>query len=184
MKQSIIIIYGALAILLIVAYFMGGIELIFEGLNISLATGYNSALMLLASFVVIGQLNVLLTSEMIEGWLHRFKGIKAILVSAFAGGLFPGGPYIYYPFIATFAGKNLPFYILISFVLGKQIYDFSRLPMEASLISPQIALIRYIITLPIPIVVGLFARKFLNSKDIISYSMEVGDEDFTDHNNS
>lgn len=184
MRQSMIIVYGALIVLVIIAYFLGGTELIKEGLIISFNTASSSALMLLASFIVIGQLNVLLTSEMIEKWLYKFKGIKAILVAAVAGGLFPGGPYIYYPFVATFAGKNLPFYILISFILGKQVYDFSRLPMEASLVSPEIALIRFIITIPIPIVIGLFARRFLNSKDYVNPPMKEGDVDASDHHHT
>ena len=50
--------------------------------------------MLLASFVIIGQLNVLLTSDLIKKWLERFEGIKAIIVSAIAGGLFRRALYI------------------------------------------------------------------------------------------
>ena len=102
--------------------------------------------MILASFIIIGQLNVLLTPEVIEKWLQKFSGIKAVVVSAIAGGLFPGGPYIYYPFIASFKDKKLPFYIFISFIFGKQVYDFTRLPMEISLVSYRMAIIRNLIT--------------------------------------
>lgn len=115
--------------------------------------------MILASFIIIGQLNVLLTEELIEKWLQKFSGVKAIIASAIAGGLFPGGPYIYYPFITSFKEKNLPFYIFISFIFGKQVYDFTRFPMETSLVSLEIAIIRNLITLPIPIIVGLFFER-------------------------
>jgi uncharacterized membrane protein YraQ (UPF0718 family) len=155
-KQSLIIIYSAILILVIAALLIGGGSLLSEGINISIKTAMNSGLMILASFVIIGQLNVLLTAEAIEKWLQKFSGIKAVLASAAAGGLFPGGPYIYYPFISSFKDKNLPFYIFISFIFGKEIYDITRLPMEASLISPEIAVIRYLITLPIPIIMGLY----------------------------
>ena len=125
---------------------MGGSTLVLLGIGLSIRTALNSFLMILASFIIIGQLNVLLTPEVIEKWLQKFSGIKAVVVSAIAGGLFPGGPYIYYPFIASFKDKKLPFYIFISFIFGKQVYDFTRLPMEISLVSYRMAIIRNLIT--------------------------------------
>lgn len=159
MKQSLIIIYIASAVLIAAAYFIGGSSLVLEGIIISANTAMNSFLMILASFMVIGQLNVLLTGEIIEKWLQKFNGIKAIIVSALAGGLFPGGPYVFYPFVSGFKDKGLPFYIFISCVFGKLLYDFTRLPMEISLVGFRVAIIRYIITLPIPIIVGLYFER-------------------------
>ena len=175
-KQSMLIVYIASAFLIIIGLFVGGSNLVFEGLKISLNTAIKSAIMLLASFVIIGQLNVLLTSDLIKKWLERFEGIKAIIVSAIAGGLFPGGPYIYYPFIMSFKDKNLPSYILISFIFGKQVYDFSRLPMESSFMGIDITLMRNIITLPIPIVVGILAKRFLKSVDIYNLNLKAGEK--------
>ncbi|WP_422486585.1 permease [Gudongella sp. DL1XJH-153] len=169
MKQSLTIVYSASIILMLVAYFIGGSSLVLKGLELSLGTALNSFLMILASFIIIGQLNVLLTKEAIENWLEKFSGIKSIVVSAIAGGLFPGGPYIYYPFIVSLKDKNLPFHIFISFIFGKQVYDFARLPMEISLVSLDIAIIRNLITLPIPIIVGLyFERRWRNGSNNIN----------------
>ncbi len=183
MKQSMLIIYITLAILIVIAFLIGGSNLVFEGLNISLNTTIKSALMLLASFIIIGQLNVLLTTDTIEKWLQKFKGIKAIIVSAIAGGLFPGGPYIYYPFVSSFKEKKLPFYILISFLFGKQVFDFSRIPLEASLVSPDIALIRYLITFPIPIIVGLIALRFFQDTTAFDFSLKAGEKHGPDNDN-
>lgn len=184
MKQSLIVIYGSLAILIIIAYFVGGSAIILEGLNISIVTMYKSFLMLVASFIIIGQLNVLLSKDAIEKWLQKFSGIKAIIVSAIAGGLFPGGPYIYYPFVLSFREKKLPFYILITFIFGKQVYDLSRLPMEASLVSPEIALIRHLITFPIPIIVGLLVLRLYGSTVSINPTLKAGENDDSDNYNS
>ncbi len=166
MKQSLIIVYFVSVVLMVAAYFIGGTSLVIEGMGISINTALNSFLMILASFIIIGQLNVLLTKKVIENWLEKFTGIRAVIVSAIAGGLFPGGPYIYYPFIVSLKDKNLPFHIFISFIFGKQIYDFARLPMEISLVSSEIAIIRNLITLPIPIIVGLyFERRWKNGSN-------------------
>jgi hypothetical protein len=72
--------------------------------------------------------------------------------------------YVYYPFVASFAGKEIPFPIFMAFVAGKQVYDFARLPMEISFIGPGIALIRNLITIPVPIIMGLLARYFYPGK--------------------
>lgn len=139
--------------------------------------------MLIVSFIIIGQLNVLLTADIMETWLQKFSGIKAIIVSAIAGGLFPGGPYIYYPFIMSFREKKIPFYILITFIFGKEVYDFSRLPMETSLVGLDLALIRYLITFPIPIVIGLLAQRFLNNFEIFNHTLKAGEKDGSNNNN-
>jgi len=184
MKQSLIIIYGALAVLMIIAYFVGGSAIILDGINISIATMYRSFLMLVASFIIIGQLNVLLSADTIEKWLKKFNGIKAIIVSAIAGGLFPGGPYIYYPFILSFKEKKLPFYVLITFIFGKQVYDVSRFPMEASMVSADIALLRNLITFPIPIIVGLLALRLYGNTVSVNPTLKAGENDDSDNHNS
>ncbi|HHU07632.1 MAG TPA: hypothetical protein GXZ59_04740 [Clostridiaceae bacterium] len=176
MKQSLIIVYGAVAILLVVAFFVGGFDLIGEALASALNTGLDSALMLIASFLVIGQLNVLITADVLERWLNKFKGWKAIVTSAIIGGLFPGGPYIYYPFILSFRDKNLPVYIFASFIFGKQVYDFARLPMEISLISPEIAIIRTIITFPIPIIIGFMGRRLIGTEKTLDQIYKGGEK--------
>ena len=61
MKESLIIIYVAVAILLIMA-FVGGSNMILQGLNISITTAYRSFLMLLASFIIIGQFKCIIDS--------------------------------------------------------------------------------------------------------------------------
>ena len=183
-KNSMIIILITTAILMIMAYAIGGTELIIKGLNISVNTAIKSALMLVVSFIVIGQLQVLLSKELLDKWLQKFSGIKGILVSAIAGGLFPGGPYIYYPFISSLIEKELSFYIFITFIFGKHIYDFARIPMEVSLINSKIALIRNLITIPIRIIVGLLAKRFYNKRTMEISFMEAGEKNDSINNPS
>lgn len=184
MKRSLVIISLAALVFIIIAYLVGGSSLVAKGLTISLNTALRSALMLLASFLVIGQIQVLLTKEVLDRWLQKFSGITGVIVSAFVGGLFPGGPYIYYPFVASFKGRGIPFYILISFLYGKMVYDVSRIPMEISLVSPKVAVVRYLVTLPIPIIVGLLAKRFFASRTIENIFLEAGEVDGSNHDHT
>lgn len=184
MKKSLITILIPTVIITVIAFVAGGSSLVQRGFSISMNTAVKTALMLFVSFVLIGQLQVLITKEVLERWLQRLSGIKGIIVGAIAGGLFPGGPYIYFPFIRTFNNKGMPFYIFIAFIFGKNVYDFTRIPMEVSLIDPNITLIRNLITLPIPIIAGLLAKRFYNNRTIKNIFTREGERVASDDSNS
>lgn len=160
MKKTAVSLLIAALLTLILLYILGGAGLIVEGLTKAGRTFLQAILLIIVAFFVIGQLQMLVSSEMIKTWLVRFSGSKGIVLSSIAGGLFPGGPYILYPFLAGFKGKGIPFYLIFSFVTGKHNYDFTRLPLEISLITPGLALLRNIITIPIPIIMGLLSLRF------------------------
>ncbi|HZK17269.1 MAG TPA: hypothetical protein VFC66_03405, partial [Anaerolineaceae bacterium] len=103
MKKSLIVIAVSVLVLVIVAMIIGGWNLILEGLETAWNTAIQSALMLVVSFIVIAQIQILLSRERMDSWLGKYSGIKGIAISAIAGGLIPGGPYVYYPFAKSFA---------------------------------------------------------------------------------
>jgi len=73
MKKSLIMISIATVLVMIITYFVGGMELVLNGLEKSKNTAISSALMLIASFIVIGQLQVLLTKDLMDKWLKRSR---------------------------------------------------------------------------------------------------------------
>ncbi|MGM0652270.1 MAG: permease [Bacillota bacterium] len=160
MKTTTITLLITVVILLLVLFYLGGSSLVIESLNRAWETAMRAFFLIIIAFVVIGQLQVLITSDMIKEWLNKYSGNKSVIVSSLAGGLFPGGPYIFYPFLAGFKGKGIPFFLIFSFVAGKQSYDVTRLPLEASLTTPGLAILRNIITFPFPILMGFIARRY------------------------
>jgi uncharacterized membrane protein YraQ (UPF0718 family) len=184
MKKSLIIIFIPTVILIFIAFITGGSSLVLNGCSIAMNTAVQSALMLFVSFVLIGQIQVLVTKEMLDRWLQKLSGIKGILLGALIGGMFPGGPYIYFPFIQSFNNKGMPFYIFIAFIFGKNVYDFARIPMEVSLIAPPITLIRNLITFPIPILFGLLAKRLYQTRTMEDVFMNGSGKDASDNRNS
>ena len=160
MKNTAITLTIAVVLLMLILLYIGGSPLVLESLNRTWQTAMRAFLLIIIAFIVIGQLQVLISSDMIKGWLDKYSGNKSIIISSLAGGLFPGGPYIFYPFLAGFKGKRIPFYLIFSFVSGKQSYDVTRLPLEASLTTPGLAILRNIITFPFPIIMGFIARRY------------------------
>ncbi len=175
MKGTLTGLAVAAFILALLAYLTGGTELLWEGLRLSLQSLLNALPLIVAAFLLTGQMQVLLSKEWIDKILQKFSGIRGVLLSAAAGGFFPGPPYVYYPFIASFKDRGIPFYLFFSFVVGKQVYDVARIPMEVSLIHPGIALLRNLITLPIPIVMGLLSRRLLSNKSTAHYFNKESD---------
>ncbi len=158
MKGPLGTIVIATIIVSLLAYYFGGFSLVGEGIVATWFTLLQAIPLILAAFLVIGQLQQMVSIELIEDILQKFTGIKGIILASIAGGMFPGPPYVYYPFLASFTEKKIPFYLFFTFIVGKQVYDFARLPMEVSLINPGIALLRNIITAPVPIIMGLLSQ--------------------------
>ena len=184
MKRSLVIISLFTVGLAAVALVVGGWSRVLEGLEVSAATALRSVFMIFLSCVIMGQIQVLLSKDVLDRWLQRFGGMKGILIGALAGGLFPGGPYIYYPFALGFTGKGLPFYIFFAFILGKNLYDFSRIPMEVAMLGSRVALVRNLVTFPIPIMAGLLSQRIFASRTLESIFLQTGERDGADQHNS
>jgi hypothetical protein len=48
---------------------------------------------------------------------------------------------------------------LVAFVTAKNLWAFSRLPLEVALLGPQLTLTRFLVTLALPPLLGYLAEK-------------------------
>lgn len=176
MKKILVVLTIVAAVLTSAAYFIGGLPLMKEGLLVSGSMFLETLPLIIVAFLVIGQMQTLITKDWMEKTLDKFSGMRGILLSSFAGGLFPGPPFVFYPFVAAFIGRGLPLYILFSLIMGKLLWDFMRLPMEIALITPEIALLRNLITLPFPILVGWIIYRIFGSRSAADV-LKRGDEE-------
>jgi len=176
MKSALLGITMAAFLLTILAQLVGGFPLVFTGFRLAGNTLLEAIPLIIAAFLLIGQLQVILTPDRINQLIQKFSGIKGILFSAFAGGLFPGPPYVYYPFLSSIKDKPIPFYLFFSFLSGKHVYDIARLPMEISLISPGIALLRNLISLPVPLIMGWLSYRIISKGATCTYFQEEKSE--------
>ncbi len=174
MKGSFLGLFSATFLVILAVFSRGGWLLVGQGFSAALSTLFQALPLLVVAFIVTGQMQVLISLELIDRLWYRLTGVKGILISSIAGGLFPGPPYVYYPFISTFKNRQIPSYMFFSFVAGKQVYDLLRLPMEISLINPLIALLRNLITLPVPLLMGLIFKRFISQKTTARFFGERG----------
>ena len=142
------------------AWYQGGADLLGTGVMAGMVMFIDVLPMLLAAFAVSGLVQALMNPQLINRFLGEGGGLKGILLGSVAGGVIPGGPYVYYPLSASFASAGVPASTLMSFVVGKSLWDLARIPMEVAIIGVTPAMIRLLVTLPFPIIAGLLVRGF------------------------
>ncbi len=156
---------GALAIV------QGGWQHLFSGLIYGGKMLVNLFPLLLLAFVSAGLISVLSSEVVVSRWLGKESGLKGIMLGGVAGALVPGGPFIFFPLAATFLVSGAEIGTVISFVTAKNLWTFTRLPIEIALLGTKITFFRYAITFIFPIIAGLAANFFLQS-----YTNKIRDE--------
>jgi uncharacterized membrane protein YraQ (UPF0718 family) len=115
-------------------------------------------LLLVAAFLIAGLTQALVSREIIDRWLGAQSGWRGILLACLAGGLIPGGPYVYYPIAGALLQAGAGLGVLIAFVIAKNLWAFSRLPMEFALLGPRLTITRFLLTLAVPPIMGFLAE--------------------------
>lgn len=156
---NITIVMAIIALILgFLAFGQGGWERLGEGFLVGGKMLINVLPLLLLAFTTAGLISVLISKETVSHWLGREAGWKGLVLGALAGALVPGGPYVFYPLIATFLVSGAEIGVVISFLAAKNLWTVSRLPLEVALIGPELTFIRYIVTFGCPILFGILAN--------------------------
>ena len=162
-RTTLFLLFVAL-ILAVVAWRQGGSEQALEGLLAGGRTLWSVTPLLLAAFVVAGLTQALVSRETIERWLGRSSGWRGILLACVGGALIPGGPYVYYPIAGALLKSGAGLGVLISFVVAKNLWSISRLPMEVALLGTELTFIRFGLTLIVPPLLGLAAEALFGAR--------------------
>jgi uncharacterized membrane protein YraQ (UPF0718 family) len=130
--------------------------------------------LLLAAFLIAGLIQTLVTRDFVTRWLGSESGWKGILLACLGGALIPGGPYVYYPITAALLSTGASLGVMVAFVTAKNLWSLSRLPLEVALLGPRLTLIRFLVTLVLPPVLGYLAEILFGSYvDVIREKMPI-----------
>lgn len=136
----------------------GGFDAVLSGLGRGGAILWSVTFLLAAAFLIAGLTQALVSREVIDRWLGAQSGWRGILLACLAGALIPGGPYVYYPIAGALLQAGAGLGVLIAFVIAKNLWSVTRLPMEFALLGPRLTLIRYLLTLVVPPIMGFLAE--------------------------
>ncbi len=154
----------ALALALI-AWFQDGPDLALEGILSGASVLLSVFPLLIAAFLTAGLIQALVTKDVVSRWLGSGSGWQGIALACLGGALIPGGPYVYYPIAAALLQTGAGLGVLVAFVTAKNLWSISRIPVEVALLGTQITIIRFVVTLFVPPLLG-FAAEALFGKTI------------------
>ncbi|HEY4251048.1 MAG TPA: hypothetical protein VGM87_07600 [Roseomonas sp.] len=98
----------------------------------------------------------LIPADIAEGWLGHESGLRGILIASIAGGFIPGGPFVSFPLVLTFAKAGAGVPQMAALVTGWAIYGFHRIiAWELPVLGPRFVALRMLAGLALPVLTGL-----------------------------
>ena len=157
-------ITGMLAVVLIltgIAFRQGGFWLVVTGfVNGGMAFVRIIPILVLA-FLVAGLVTILISPREVSRWLGKEAGWMGPVWGAVMGALLPGGPFFFYPLMATLIASGAGMGTMISFVASKTLWSAARIPIEVAFAGVHLTAIRFAVTFFIPILTGWAVHWFM-----------------------
>ncbi len=116
----------------------------------------------LLGLLLVGFLTVLAPREAVARVLGEGSGFKGLLIAALAGALLPGGPWVIMPLVLMIARAGADAGACVALVVAWSSLGLNRmLVWEIPFLGFEVAGLRWLAALPLPIIAGLLIRKFL-----------------------
>lgn len=118
-----------------------------------------------AGIFIAATLPMLLPREKVGRVIGRESGLKGLAVAVACGAALPGGPMMTFPIAAGLGAAGADLGAMVAFVSGWSLLGLNRtLIWEFSFLPSELVWTRYLISLPIPILLGLTARVMMRER--------------------
>ena len=115
---------------------------------------------LVAGLLLAAALRQLLSPDALARLMGAESGIFGLFIATLVGTLSPGGPMAAFPLVLVLAGAGADRGALVAFILAWSLNGFQKLLVyEAPLLGLDFALLRTLITFPMPMIAGWLARR-------------------------
>jgi len=119
---------------------------------------------ILAGCLIGAFVTMLLPREVVARWVGGESGVIGIIIAMLVGICLPGGPFAIYPVTAALVGLGADVGAITAFITAWSLLGFNRaLVWELPFMGGDFVFWRVIISIPLPILVGLFARMLANA---------------------
>ena len=137
-----------------------GWEGVANALTFAIALIAQIAPIMLISMLMAAYVHVLAPHERVSKWLGRESGMRGLLIATAAGAVIPGGPWISFPLVLALAVAGADIGALVAFLSAWAVIPIGRLLVwEMPFLGGEFVLVRMIVSLPIPVLAGLIARR-------------------------
>lgn len=114
----------------------------------------------IAALTVAGMVWVLLPRDRMSRLIGKESGFRGLVIATAAGIITPGGPASAYPLLAVIGGAGADRGALVAYITSWAILGIQRILIwDVPLMGVEFSLTRFLISLPLPILAGLIARR-------------------------
>jgi uncharacterized membrane protein YraQ (UPF0718 family) len=113
----------------------------------------------LAGTAIGALVRLLVSADTIRRFVGTDSGIKGLLIATIAGAIFPGGPFTIFPLAAAFMLAGADRGAAVTFITSWLLLGINRMIIwEMPFLGADFIILRGLISLPIPILIGIMAR--------------------------
>ncbi|MDP7651138.1 MAG: permease [Rhodospirillales bacterium] len=161
-SRSPLILAGLVGASGVLCYFIKGTDGVVASLEGDLALLAIMVPRMIAALAIAGLVQVLVPKDLVARWLGDASGYRGYILATAAGMLTPGGPMLSFPLVLALkaAGANTP--ALITYLTSWALLGVHRVVMwEIPLFGTEFAVVRYLVSLPMPILAGLITTALI-----------------------
>ena len=112
-----------------------------------------------AGVFIAATLPLILPKDRVAAWIGHNSGLRGLTIATLAGMVIPGGPAMTFPLAAGFAAAGADMGAVIAFASGWSLLSLNRtLIWEFSFLPHDLVMLRWILSLPAPVLLGLAVR--------------------------
>lgn len=157
-------------------YLLVGPEAVRESLSDSIDLILRVAPVLACAVVIGGLFPILIPRDVISRWLGEESGVRGVLIGSFAGAITPAGPFVAFPVVVSLYRAGADAAALVSYLTAWSVLGLHRLFIwEMPLLGPELAGVRYLVSLPLPVLAGLTARMIVRRYGAPAMETRPGD---------
>ncbi len=128
----------------------------------ALGTGAKFLPILAFAFLIMGAIEVLLPQGFVDGWLSDAAGFKGIVTAWIAGLLTPAGNIVGLPIAGGLFQAGVSPAVLVTYVSSLSLLALVKLPIEVGFLGMRLAVLRYLVCIPLPLLAGVLTRVVTN----------------------
>ena len=128
-----------------------------RGLVLSWSTMKRNALVLLVAFLIVGYVDVLSPTQLIQDWIGPETGFRGIVLAEFIGMLLPGGPYVVFPLIAILYNSGAGIGPAVTIITSWSTQALLTVGFELPFMGWRFAAVRWGLGLLAPLFTGVVA---------------------------
>ncbi len=156
---TLILMFGLVGVLSVVAYAKGGFDLVRAGLGDGGRLLIRYGPIIAVSFLAAGLAQILVSHDWVRETLGRDSGLRGILIGTAAGIITPAGPFVSMPLAAVMMRSGAGSGPVVAFLAGWGLLALHRfVAWEVPILGWRFATFRYAVCFALPVAAGLLAR--------------------------